>query len=132
MNPLIDTNIIRELVRSQADQKVVKWASQQTGFFLSVISLEEIHYGLSWKPNERVNAWISNFLESYCQLLPVTDTIAKQAGELRGRLQQQGRTRTQADILIAATSLEHELTLVTRNEKDFEDCGVKLLNPFED
>lgn len=131
MNPLIDTNIISELVRPQPDHKVVKWAGQQTGFFLSVISLEEIHYGLSWKPNERVNVWITNFLTSYCQLLSVTDTIAKQAGELRGRLQQQGRTRTQADIVIAATSLEHGLTLVTRNEKDFEDCGLKLLNPFE-
>jgi len=58
------------------------------------------------------------------------ETTAKQAGDLRGTLQRQGKTRTQADILIAVAALEHHLVLVTRNEKDFEDCGIKLLNPF--
>lgn len=130
MNPLIDTNIISELVRPKPNPKVTNWAGQQTGFFLSVVSLEEIHYGLSWKPNENVSAWMINFLAKYCQVLPITDSIAQQAGDLRGNLQQQGKTRTQADILIAATALEHQITLVTRNEKDFEDCSVTLLNPF--
>ena len=38
----------------------------------------------------------------------------------------------QADLLIGATALRHDLVLVTRNTKDFEGCGIKLFNPFEE
>ncbi|BAY65248.1 nucleic acid binding protein [Calothrix brevissima NIES-22] len=50
--------------------------------------------------------------------------------ELRGYLQTQGKPRTQADIIIAATAEIHQITLVTRNTKDFEGCGITILNPF--
>jgi predicted nucleic acid-binding protein len=49
---------------------------------------------------------------------------------MRGKLRNQGKTRSQADMLIAATAQIHQLTLVTRNIRDFEDCDILLLNPF--
>ena len=132
MRPLIDTNIISELVRPTPNTNVRAWAGRQTGFYLSVMSIEEIRYGLSWRPNERVERWIVAFFKAHCQLLSVTDGIAERAGDLRGQLQRQrrGENRSQADMLIAATAFEHKLTLVTRNEKDFQGCEIEVLNPF--
>jgi len=109
---------------------VLVWASQVAGLNLSVVTLEEIHYGLSWRPNERIRSWFEKFLTEQCRVLSVTDDIARRAGDLRGRFRAKGETRSQADMLIAATALVNRLTLVTRNEDDFEDCGLTVLNPF--
>jgi toxin FitB len=130
MNSLIDTNVLSELVRPKPDAKVLVWAKAQTHFQLSVVTVEEVYYGLAWKPNERVKRWFENFLETYTDVLPITPEIAKRAGELWGDIQKQGDSRSQADMLIAATALTQKLVLVTRNEKDFEGCEVKVLNPW--
>jgi len=63
-------------------------------------------------------------------ILPIIEAIARQAGELRGKLQTEGKVRTQADILIAATAKIYGLTLVTRNVKDFQGCNLTILDPF--
>jgi toxin FitB len=49
---------------------------------------------------------------------------------MRGKLQSEGRPRTQADMLIAATAKIHQLTLVTRNIKDFQGCDIAIFDPF--
>ena len=98
---------------------------------MSVVSVEEIYYGLTYKDARKKWAWFENFVESRCEVLPVTIEIAKQSGIWRGQFRQQGITRSQADLLIGATALRHDLVLVTRNTKDFEGCGIKLFNPFE-
>jgi len=75
--------------------------------------------------------WFEKFIESYCLILPITEKIARTAGILRGEFRQKGVTRTQADLLIGATAMEHELILATRNEKDFTNCGLIVFNPFD-
>ena len=130
MTFLADTNILGELTRPRPNRGVMVWASQVDALNLSVVTLEEIHYGLSWRPNDRIRSWFERFLTEQCRVLPVTDDIARRAGDLRGRFRAKGETRSQADMLIAATALTHRLTLVTRNEGDFTDCGVTVLNPF--
>ncbi|MFM6157347.1 MAG: PIN domain-containing protein [Sphaerospermopsis kisseleviana] len=62
-------------------------------------------------------------------MLPITDEIAKLCGEIRGQ-QRLSKTVTQADMMIAATAKIHQLTLVTRNIRDFDSCGIPILNPF--
>jgi toxin FitB len=128
---LCDTNIISELARKDPDSGVVEWALAVNEVSLSVITVEELHYGLSWRPNARVREWIERFIHEYVAVLPVTESIARRAGTLRGQFQSLGTTRTQADTIIAATAMEHGLTIVTRNVRDFDGCGVALLNPFK-
>lgn len=130
MSVLCDTNIISELARPIPNPGVLTWSTSVSSVFLSAITLEEIYYGLSAKPNSRIQAWFENFLAIYCIAIPVSPEIAICAGKLRGHLKTQGKPRTQADILIAATAAIHQLTLVTRNIKDFEGCNISILNPF--
>ncbi|NJO78632.1 MAG: type II toxin-antitoxin system VapC family toxin [Cyanobacteria bacterium RM1_2_2] len=73
MTLLCDTNIISELARPQPNTGVVAWSAKTSSILLSVITLEEIFYGLSAKPNARIQAWFEQFLNSYCQILPSRD-----------------------------------------------------------
>jgi toxin FitB len=127
---LCDTNILSELVRPRPDARVAAWAQGVSSIAVSVITVEEITYGLAWKPNPRILDWFQDYLSAYAEILPITAEIAERSGSLRGTLKARGRTRTQADMLIAATAQAHGLTLVTRNAKDFEDCGLSLIDPF--
>jgi predicted nucleic acid-binding protein len=76
------------------------------------VTVEEIFFGLIWKPNSRIQSWFEAFLNTYCHIYAVTDEIARCAGRLRGKLASQGQTRTQVDMLIAATAQVHQQTLV--------------------
>jgi predicted nucleic acid-binding protein len=127
---LSDTNILSELVRPRPNAGVLAWSQGVSDIMVSVITVEEIAFGLAWKPNPRILDWFQDFLHEYAEILPVTAEIAERSGHLRGSLQARGRTRSQADMLIAATAQAHGLTLVTRNARDFEDCGLLLLDPF--
>ena len=64
------------------------------------------------------------------RVLPVTQAIATRWGRLDGLRQLSGRPLSAADGMIAATALEHGLTVVTRNVKDFEQLGVPILTPW--
>jgi predicted nucleic acid-binding protein len=130
MSVLVDTNVIAELSRLRPEPRVVAWAGGLATVMLSAITVDEIFLGLSAKPSPRIERWFENFLDGDCQILEVTAPIARQAGVLRGQFARRGRPRTQADMLIAATAARHGLTLATRNERDFADCGITVVNPF--
>jgi predicted nucleic acid-binding protein len=129
---LVDTNVISELVRKRPDPGVLQWAQEVREIAISAATVEEVYFGLSWKPIPRISLWFEGFLEAYCEVLPVTAEIAKRSGEIRGQLQARGQTRSSTDMIIAATAQEHQLTVVTRNVRDFEDCGVTILSPFRE
>jgi toxin FitB len=129
---LVDTNVLSELARPSPDQNVVHWArTVPLPLSISVVTLEEIHYGLSWRPQVAIQAWFETFLAESCVVLPITSAIAARAGQLRGGFRRAGRPRTQADMMIAATAQAHQLALATRNTRDFEGCGIPMINPFE-
>jgi predicted nucleic acid-binding protein len=128
---LCDTNVLSELTRPQPNRGVLDWARSVPGIYLSSITVDEVFYCLSWEPRPKTLRWFEDFLEDFCVVLPADERIARAGGALRGRLRAAGETRTQADMLIAATALVHETTLVTRNLRDFEGCGVMVLDPFE-
>jgi toxin FitB len=127
---LFDTNIISELFRRQPNSGVLSLSQQTKQIYISAITLEEIKFGLSAKPVPRISEKLEAFLKNQCIVLSVSAEIAQCAGELRGRLRSQGIVRSQADMLIAATANIYQLTLITRNIKDFEMCSITIVNPF--
>ena len=129
---LCDTNVLSELTKPRPDPGAIAWAEGQREVTLSAVTVEEVFYGLSRRPVPRILAWFEEFLRRRAHVLPVTVDVARRAGELRGGLASRGETRTQADMLIAATAQLHRLTVVTRNRQDFEGCGVPVLDPSSD
>ncbi|MEO0519485.1 MAG: type II toxin-antitoxin system VapC family toxin [Cyanobacteria bacterium P01_A01_bin.116] len=128
---LFDTNIISELFRHVPNKGVILFNKSIRQAHISVISIDEILFGLSAKPSPRVSTRFEKFVKAQCIILPVSSSIAQRSGELRGQLRSKGIARHQADMMIAATAYRHKLTLVTRNVKDFELCDINIINPFD-
>ena len=130
---LVDTNILSDLMRAEPDAGVLAWLQGREAvsprLTISAVTVDEIMFGLSWRPTARLLAWFDAFVQRH-EVLPITTDVAHRAGVLRGQLQARGQTRTQADMLIAATAQIHALTVVTRNVRDFDGCGIAVLNPF--
>lgn len=129
MSFLLDTNIVSELTRRQPNAGVLAWANGIADQRLSAVSVDELWFGIARRPEIQLTNWLHNYLSTHA-VLPVTQEIAERAGRMRGDFSRKGIVRDQPDMLIAATAQAHNLTLVTRNIRDFDGCGIGLLNPF--
>ena len=128
---LADTNVISEFVKTTPDGQVMRWLESVQLMAISAITLEEAHFGLAWQPNTRKLALFNALVERLHAVYPITPAIAQRGGVLRGQFQAQGIVRSAPDMLIAATAIEHQLVLATRNVRDFIGCGVQVVNPFD-
>lgn len=129
---MADTNVISEFVKKTPDAQVMHWLQSVHLMAISAITLEEAHFGLAWQPNTRKLALFNALVERLHAVYPITPIIAQRAGALRGQFQAQGIIRSAPDMLIAATAIEHQLVLATRNVRDFMGCGVQVVNPFDE
>lgn len=136
---LLDTNIASELTYPRPAPQVKQWLEKMNDeqLFFSVISLAEICKGIAKLPESKKRAQLQEWLDSTLRpwfadrVLPITEAIAERMGRWAGEGEAKGRTIKIADGLIAATALEHDLTLVTRNVKDFSGFGIPIFNPWE-
>lgn len=132
---LLDTKIVSELRREQrADAGLLAWfeAEPEEGMFLSVITLGEVRKGIErLRPRDPSQAhglelWLGRLRNQFgSKLLSITPKISDRWGRMQGL-----RPLPVVDSLLAATAIEHDLTLVTRNEADFVGLGCRVLNPF--
>jgi len=133
---LIDTNVLSELRRNQAAAPVVAWvrARPRQSLYLSVLSLGEIRKGAEGVADavfrQTLVDWLEVELPNYFlgRLLDIDAVVADRWGRLQASA---GRTLPVIDGLLAATALRHDLTLVTRNMRDFDGLGVRVVNPWD-
>ncbi|MFE6645274.1 type II toxin-antitoxin system VapC family toxin [Nocardioides sp. NPDC057772] len=135
MRYLIDTNVVSELRKKRPDPAVIEWVNGlgPDEVHLSVLTVGELRAGaarLAARGDEiaaqALTVWIEGLVEQYDdQVLPVTAAVADRWGELNSV-----RPLPAVDSLLAATALEHGLTVSTRNAKDFASTGVDVYNPF--
>src|SRR5688572_15770024 len=131
---LVDTNVLSELSKRRPSAALVRWLGSPELVAMSVVSVEELAFGIARAPAARrlkLTRWFEALLDSTAAILEVTSSIARAAGELRAAREGSGHRLAQADALIAATALVHGLTLATRNVRDFAGCGVALFDPFD-
>jgi tRNA(fMet)-specific endonuclease VapC len=139
MNYLLDTCVISELVARQPNPKVIDWIDgvEETRLYLSVITIGEIRKGVEKLPDSARKALLTTWLNDQLlmrfsgRIITLDVEVILRWGQLTGSLEAVGKTMPAIDSLIAATALHHAFTLVIRNEDDFKETGVFLLNPWK-
>lgn len=135
---LVDTNVISELRKARRDPNVVAWlgSAPDDGLYLSVITIGEIAKGIAkvrraGSPQavadaDALQSWLEAVLSDFSpRILPVTVSVATRWGRLCD-----AHPQLATDMLIAATALEHDLTVATRDVDHFRPARVRVVNPF--
>ena len=136
---LLDTNVPSELTKPMPNSWVRDWVDAQdnASLYLSVVTVGELRRGLTVLPQSKKRMQLEHWFGQYLlplfdgRILPVTESIGNRWGVLGGECQLRGTPLNTADGMIAATALEHDLTVVTRNVKDFAGPGVTVFNPWD-
>jgi hypothetical protein len=132
---LLDTNIVSELRRARPHGAVLAWFGNTTDedLHLSVVTVGEIQAGIeiTRERDEDKAAEIEDWLEQVVQTYNILSMDAR-TFRVWARLMHRKSDKLIEDAMIAATAIIHDLTVVTRNVKDFEALGVRTLDPFGD
>ena len=139
MKFLLDTCVISEIIRQKPSRKVVEWIKKEdeNNFFISVLTLGELHKGIEKLPEskrkEELHNWVENDLKERFlnRIIDIDLQVAMMWGKIQGMTERIGRPMPAIDSLIAATGITHHFTVVTRNTSDMKKSGVALLNPWE-
>jgi predicted nucleic acid-binding protein len=138
---LLDTNVIAELIRAGGSIRVKQWAAAQdeATLYLSILTIAEYDKGIANlaedEPRRHIySAARDRLAERFdARLLAVSDAIVRRWGAISGRVKRAcGHAPPVIDTLLAATALEHDLYLVTRNVRDVQASGAAMFNPWDD
>ena len=136
---LLDTNVISELRRANADKAVVAFVASQAleSFFISTVTLAEIRFGIELVADATRRAdltdWLTNKVRPMFEqrVLPISEDVMLKWRLMVEAGRKAGHTFSQPDLIIAATAAHYGLTVVTRDVSGFDRARVSFLNPWE-
>jgi predicted nucleic acid-binding protein len=135
---LIDTNVISELMRATPAPSVLNWFSTQdpSTLYLSAVTEAELRTGIAILPAGQRREVLKVALDATLtvdfegRILPFDTDAAKTYAEIAAGRRSSGRPITDADCQIAAIARAAGMPVATRNTRDFEGCGVDVINPW--
>jgi predicted nucleic acid-binding protein len=137
---LLDTNVVSEHVSRRGHDGVIRWVARQPreDIAISAVTLAELQDGVAATADERRKAELTHWIDTSVLVMfeqriePVTTDVLIDWLALMRDLSAKGRPQAAADLLIASTARVHNLTVVTRNTRDFASTGVTVYNPWTD
>jgi len=132
---LVDANVLSDPTKQVADSRVVTWLNaNESNLIVDSIIIGELRIGILALPRgrkrDRLEQWYGTVVETI-DCIPWDATISRRWAALVVELKRKGEIVPLVDGMIAATALQHDLTVATRNTRDLKKTGVKTLNPFE-
>ena len=133
---LLDTNVVSELTKEVPAPAVIDFLSACDDLWLSVIVVEELELSIQLLPEGRrrdgLREWLTQLLADFGdRIAPIGRHEAEWAAALQARVHRTGGELDLGDALIAGTAIANELTIVTRNIRDFEGIGIEVFNPWK-
>jgi len=137
---LLDTNVISELMRAKPAEIVLEWFGQHDAgdLFICAVTEAELRTGVAILPNgqrsDRLQLAIDGMIDQDFQgrVLPFDSLAAQAYAEIAAQRRAAGRPIAEADCQIAAIARATNAPIATRNVKDFDGCGVRVINPWND
>ena len=137
---LLDTNVISELMRAEPAQIVLDWFGNHDAgdLFISAVTEAELLTGVANLPEgqrrDRLQLAIDAMIDQDFQarVIPFDSPAAKAYAEIAAQRRVAGRPIAEADCQIAAIASATNAVVATRNVRDFDGCGVRVINPWND
>jgi predicted nucleic acid-binding protein len=137
---LLDTNVLSELRRPKPEPKVVAFVAAQPLelLYVSAVTLAEIRFGIELVTDvtkrAELNDWLAHRVRPtfHQRVLPVTEDVMFKWRLLVEEGRREGHTFLQPDLIIGATALQHGLTVVSRDTRDYEKARVPVLDPWKE
>ena len=133
---LLDTNVVSETMRFAPHERVVAFLTAREELWLSSILIHELEYGVQCLPRGQkrdvLRSALRNLLTDYSdRILDLDSGAAVWAARFRAQARGRGRNLELGDALIAGTARSRELTIATRNVRDFAGLDVNVVNPWD-
>jgi predicted nucleic acid-binding protein len=131
---LVDANVLSEPTKLSPNRNVVDWlTANEENLSVDPIILGEIYIGILSLPSGRKRSQLEQWFRAVVETidcLPWDASVSRRWARLVVQLRKKGQTLPVLDGMVAATALEHGLTVATRNTRDFRKTGVKVFDPF--
>lgn len=134
MKFLVDANVLSEATKQSAAPEVIEWLmANESDLAVNPIVLGELEFGILRLPAGRrktqLREWF-NQAPNRLRVLDIDTNTSQVWATLLAKLSRKGRSMPVSDSLIAATALQYNLTIATRNTVDYQYAGIEVLNPF--
>ena len=135
---ILDTNVLSESFRPVPSPSVAAWfeTTSRSSIYTTSITVAEVLYGIAVLPDGgRKRALMDTAVKIFevdlaDRILDFTEAAARAYARIMAGKRSMGRPMSSMDAMIAAIAVSHKAALATRNTRDFDGCGLRLVNPF--